>query len=886
MPLSPGARLGPYEILEVLGAGGMGEVYRAKDTRLDRTVAVKVLLGDLSASPEIRARFEREARAASSLNHPNICAIYDVGHQDGVDYIVMEHLEGENLAARINRGALPAEELLRIAIQVADALDKAHRQGLIHRDLKPANIMLTKSGAKLLDFGLARATGLASNLSELSRSPTMSRPLTTEGTIVGTFQYIAPEVLEGAEADARSDIFAFGATLFEMATGKRAFEGKSQASVIAAILERVPPPISTIQPLAPPALERLVQQCMAKDPDDRRQTMHDVLLELKWISEGGSKAGLPVTVGARRRGSTRLAWILAGAATVAAAALSVALWMGRSPKPDTVRFDVPAPKGVVEIGTPKISPDGRTLAFNARDSAGVFRIWVRPMNALNALPLLGTEGTRRPFWSPDSRTIAFFAGGKLRKISAGGGPAQTICESTGGADGSWSPDGVILFDGGTRDSVSRVPAAGGTPAPASYIDRAKGEVGHAWPQFLPDGKHFLYLALGARPESTFIKVGSIDSKKSSIVAMGAFSRVEYAHPGYLIFARERALMAQPFDTRTFKLTGEPFPVADEVFSDAGFAGNADFSASRTGVLALRGGTPDEGKRLTWVDRSGNERGTLGAMGDYGELALSPDGGHVAVMIGSWSTLRDLWVVERARGISTRFTFDEALEGWPVWSPDGTRIAFSSNKSGDFAVYVKRADGVGDAEQVSPPGRPAGPWDWSRDGRYIACAVDGGVTRWDVDALPLEGDKKMIPVATSQFAELAPQFSPDGRWMAYSSGESGRREIYIRPFPGPGGKWQVSTQGGVHPKWRRDGKELYFLTPDGNMMAADITAGTGIQSGTPRVLFRTGAPEPEVNGPCYAVSADGQQFLIRKSISGVTVSPTTVVLNWAAGLGAK
>ncbi len=879
MSLTPGKRLGPYEILAALGSGGMGEVYSAKDTRLDRTVAIKVLPEELSANPEVRARFEREARAASSLNHPNICVLHDVGHQDGIDFLVMEHLDGENLAARIDRGALPTGDLLSIAIQIADALDKAHRQGLIHRDLKPANVMLTKSGAKLLDFGLARVTGLASNLTELSRSPTMSRPLTAEGTIVGTFQYIAPEVLEGAEADARSDIFAYGATLFEMATGKRAFEGKSQASVIAAILERIPPPISSIQPLAPPALERLIQQCMAKDPDERRQSMHDVHLELKWIAEGGSQAGLPSVVGARRRGRARLAWTLAGAATLAAAAFAVGNW---SPpvKPQTVRFEVPSPRGVVAIGTPKISPDGRTLAFDARESSGVFRIWTRPLNALNAQPLLGTEGTRRPFWSSDSRFIAFFSGGKLRKIAAGGGPAQTLCEWPGGADGSWSQQGVILFDGSSRDSISRVPAAGGEPAPATTIDRARGEVGHAWPQFLPDGTHFLYLALGAKPESTFIKVGSLDSKESKIVAMGRYSRVEYAHPGFLIFARDRALMAQPFDTRQFKLTGEAFPVADEVFAEASGFGNADFSASRNGVLALRGGTPDEGKNFVWVDRAGEDRGTLGGVGDYSEFALSPDGQHVVTLLGSFGTDRDIWIVERARGVSTRFSFDDAQEGWPVWSPDGTQIAFTSNTARDFAVYRKRADGVGEAELISKLDLPCGPWDWSADGRLIACSVNGGATRWDVGILSLEGDRTITPFANTPFVELAPRFSPDGRWIAYSSNESGRREVYVRPFPGPGGKWQISTQGGVHPAWRRDGKEIFFLTPGGSMMAADITAGTGIQSGTPKLLFKTHAPESEANGACYSVSADGQTFLIERPLAGGTVSPTTVVLNWA------
>jgi len=886
MPLTSGTRLGPYEILDALGAGGMGEVYRAKDTRLDRTVAIKVLPDELSKNPEIRTRFEREARAASSLNHPNICALYDVGHQDGVDFLVMEYLEGENLAARINRGALPAEELLRIAIQIADALDRAHRQGLIHRDLKPANVMLTKSGAKLLDFGLARGTGLAANLSEMSRSPTMSRPLTAEGTIVGTFQYIAPEVLEGAEADARSDIFAFGATLFEMATGKRAFEGKSQASVIAAILERVPPPISTIQPLAPPALERLTQQCLAKDPDERRQSMHDVLLELKWIAEGGSRAGIPSVVGAKRRGSATLAWALAGAATLLALALGWRALTNRPAPPATVRFEAAAPKGIVDISTPKISPDGRVLAFQAKDSTGTNMIWVRPLDSVKSLPLLGTEGTRRPFWSADSRFIGYFAGGKLRRIPAAGGPPQTVCDAASGADGTWNRDGVVLFDGTSADSIRRVPADGGVPTPASFIDRSNGETGHAWPQFLPDGKHFLYLALGAKPESTWIKVGSLDSKESKVVAMGTFSRVEYADPGYLIFCTDRALRAQAFDTRAFKLKGEPFPVSDEIFFDQGGAGNADFSASRNGVLAYRGGSVEAGRRLVWIDRTGHERGAVGPSADYGDFALSPDGTRAVTAIGSWSGTRNLWLLDCIRGISTRFTFDATIQGWPVWSPDGSQIAFAAQKGGTFVVSKKRADGVGDPEEISQQAQGAGPWDWSSDGKYIACMVNGVTTAWDITVVPTEGDHTPIPFATSKAAELAPKFSPNGKWIAYCSSESGRPEIYVRPFPGPGGKWQISAEGGMFPTWRRDGKELFFLALDGTMMAVDITAGTAIQTGMPRALFRGDPPEPQINGPCYAVSADGQRFLIRKLLPGLTVPPTTVVLNWTAGYKAK
>ncbi len=884
MSLTAGTRLGPYEILDALGAGGMGEVYLAKDSRLDRTVAIKVLPEHLSASPEVRARFEREARSASSLNHPNICALYDVGHQDGIDFLVMEHLEGETLAARLDRGPLPTDELLRIAKQIADALDKAHRQGLVHRDLKPANVMLTKAGAKLLDFGLARATGLAADAGNVSRSPTMSRPLTAEGTIVGTYQYMAPEVLEGNEADARSDIFAFGALLFEMATGKRAFEGKSQASVIAAILEREPPLISTLQPLTPPGLERLTKTCLAKDPDQRRQSMHDVLLDLQWISEGGSQAGVPATVAARRKGTARLAWVVAGAAAVAATAFAVGYFSRRPETPPQMRFLIAAPSKSVDMGSPKISPDGRFIAFSAADSSGIVSVWLRPLEALTALPMPGTEGALRPFWSPDSRTIAFFAAGKLKKISVSGGPAQTLCEFPNGADGSWGRDGVILFDAGPRDSVTRVSDAGGVPAPATTLDRANGESGTAWPAFLPDGRHFLFLGLSERGDSTILKVGKLDSKETKALAAGIFSRVEYV-PGYLVFTRERALMARPFDAKRLAFTGDMFPIADEVFQADN--NNADFSLSRTGAMVFRSEAQAGKSRLVWTDRTGKELGTLGEPASYGVLGLSPDGKRLATEIGATLRETDLWLIEESRGVSSRFTFNPSTDVWPVWSPDGSRILFSSNRnSSTYSLWEKPSRGVGDDSLFYSTNVDIGPADWSTDGRYVALEAFAGATSWDIWILPMSGDRKPYPFVHSQFREFDARFSPDGRWLMYSSGESGRREIYVQAFPGPGGKYQVSTQGGQDPQWRRDGKEILYLSPEGDMMSVDVIAGTDFQAGIPRKLFRAGPSGGNPAGRGWALSADGQRFLFRKPIQSGFVPTITVVLNWDAGLKRK
>ena len=888
MALTPGTKLGPYEILEPLGAGGMGEVYKARDTRLDRPVAIKVLPEHLSAHPEVRARFEREARSVSSLNHPSICVLHDVGTENGVDYIVMEYLEGETLASRLGRGPLPTEELLRVAGQIADALDKAHKQGLIHRDLKPANVMLTKSGAKLLDFGLARVTGLAAQAGDISRSPTMSRSLTAEGTIVGTYQYIAPEVLEGSEADARADIFAFGAMLFEMATGQRAFAGKSQASVIAAILERKPPPISTIQPLAPPALERLVEQCLAKDPGDRRQSMHDVLLELKWIAEAGSRAGVAAPVAAKRRADARLGWIAAAVATAAAITFAVGFF-GRAPKkPEIVRFEVPPPAGATNVGSPRISPDGRYIAFNVADSSGVTRIWIRALDAVAARPLEGTEGANRPFWSPDSKSLAFFSGRGLRKVPVDGGAALTITEFGGGADGTWGRVGVILFDAGPNDSINMVRASGGGVTGITKIDRSRGEIGNAWPQFLPDGKHFLFLGLGSNPDSTTIHVGKIGSTEIVNVATGPYSRMEYAPPGYILYARDRALMAQRFDPVRFRLTGEAFVVADDVFaSGAGSARNADFSASATGVLVHRGGAAGGVTRLVWVDRAGRELGDLGTPNTYGNLSLSPDGERVAVEVGIDFSTTDIWLIERARGISSRFTFARGADLWPVWSADGSEVFFTSDRSGIFREYRKRSDSVREETSMPGPNVTWGATDITRDGRTITCVTGGSTSRWDVMTLAL-GDSVPKPFATTQFSEWSARFSPDGRWLAYSSTESGRREVYVSAFPGPGGKVQVSTQGGDEIRWRRDGRELYYISRDGDLTAVDFTVvGEGIQIGLPRVLFRLrrGDTGPQFGGS-YDVTADGQRFLVQKALRNTSLPSATVVLNWTAIAGAK
>ena len=569
MGLSTGTRLGPYEIASAVGAGGMGEVYRARDTRLDRTVAIKVLPQHLADTPEARQRFEREARAVSALNHPHICTLHDVGSQDGTEFLVMEYLEGETLAARLEKGPLPLEQVLKLGVEISDALDKAHRQGIIHRDLKPGNIMLTKSGAKLLDFGLAKAALPLASVATLTAAVTRTTPVTQQGTIVGTFQYMSPEQVEGKEVDARSDIFSFGAVLYEMVTGQRAFQGKSQLSVASAILEKEPAPISTAKPMTPPMMERAVNRCLAKEPDDRWQTARDLELELKWIAGSGSQSAVAAPVIARNKIRELVAWIVAGVCALAAVTFGVLHWSHTPEKPRVVRSYVKATlsSGFLFSGQVSgfaLSPDGLRLAYVALNANGKGGLWVRPLDSLQAQPLAGTDDASYPFWSPDSRTIGFFAGGKLKRIEASGGPPLTLCDAPLPRGGSWSQAEEILFAPNLNAPLFRVPASGGTATPVTSLDAAKGEVTHRWPQFLPDGRHFLYLAgspygLKENPMNSVV-VGSLDSKERKLL-MHTHSSATYAS-GHILFLRQNTLMAQPFDAKRLEFTGEAFPVAD------------------------------------------------------------------------------------------------------------------------------------------------------------------------------------------------------------------------------------------------------------------------------------------------------------------------------------
>lgn len=907
MPLEPGTKLGPYEILAPLGAGGMGEVYRSRDTRLDRIVAIKVLPAHLADRADLRERFEREARAVSSLNHPHICTLHDVGEQDGMYFLVMEYVEGETLADRLLRGPLPVDQALKYAVQIADALDKAHRQGVVHRDLKPGNIMLAKSGSKLLDFGLARLKqpGPTPAFTSASVLPTEKSGLTLQGTIIGTLQYMAPEQLEGKDADARTDIFAFGGVLYEMVTGRKAFEGKSQVSLIGAILEREPTPVSTLQPTAPAALDRVIRRSLAKDPDERWQTASDLTAQLKWIAEAESRVEASVPVAGTQPSTPRrhaaAGWIAAGVFFLVSIALGLALYVvSRSPaEAEAVRFLVPAPdKAVFENGVQNaigaaagsVSPDGRRLAFTARDASGRVLLWLRPLDALTAQPLPGTEGAGWPFWSPDNRWIAFFAQGKLKKIDISGGPPQVLCDAPNGRGGTWNNDGVIVFAPNNPSPLSRVSAAGGEAIAVTKL--TPEQTSHRLPAYLPDGKHFIYRVTASVEENSGVYAGMLDSAETHLI-LRADSAVVYSPPGYLLFVRQGTLLAQPFDPEKLLLNGNPIRVAEQVAIDGNSRG---FSVSDNGLLVYRIGPASNivNVLLAWYDRSGKSVESVGMPAGYRGLDLAPDGKRLALHRHD-ATGGDVWLLESAQSPMTRLTFDATQDNsTPIWSPDGKRIAFSSLRNGKWGIYLKLADNSGNEELLVESDVPKSPMSWSLDDRFIVYYVGDPKTGADAWVLPLTGERKPFPILQTTFNESSPQISPDGKWIAYASNETGNRtEIYIRPFPNGPGKWQISTNGGWFPRWRRDGKELFYMGAlnGGKIIVAEIrVAGTSIDRGAPREFFDSGYPSiNHVPGYMpYVVSPDGQRFLIPRpeSVAGEANASLTVVLNWTSMLPPK
>ena len=880
--LKAGVRLGPYEVLAELGAGGMGEVYKARDTRLNRTVAIKVLPTHVAADLNLRERFEREARAVAALNHPHICTLHDVGQQDGIDYLVMEYLEGQTLAERLEKGALPLDEALQDAIQIADALDKAHRQGITHRDLKPGNVMLTKSGVKLLDFGLAKFSPVSSvGIAGMTAAATQSAPLTGQGTILGTLQYMAPEQLEGREADSRTDIFAFGALLYEMATGQKAFSGKSQASLISAIMGSQPAPVSSIAPMTPPAFDRVVRTCLAKDPDDRWQTAHDVRLELTWVAEGGSAVRLPAPVFAKRKNREQLAWAVAALLGVVAA-LAIAGYLLRAPKPlQAVRASILPPAGAMFepiSGAVALSADGRQVAFSATDSDGDRSIWVRSLDSLQARKLDGTRDAYDPFWSPDGRFLGYGgdAGAGLFKFEVPDGPAQKIADMPDGRGGSWNGDNVILFAKSGASPLFRVSSSGGPVQQVTRLDKSRGETGHWRPQFLPDGRHFLYLARGEPSQNSGIYVGSLDSPETKRVT-DLDVPASFAEPGYLLFIRGKVLMAQPFDPKALRVTGEPAVVGRDVQYVDTF-GSAAFSASDSGTLAYQGASP-VARQLVWFDRSGKRISTLGPDAEYvGEPRISPDGSQVATArIDPATRSIDIWIFDVSRGIGSPFTFDAANEQEPVWSAGGDRLFFDSNKAGIGDLYEKAASGAGTEQLLSKSDLWKDALDVSSDGRWLLYRVSDPKTDIDIWLLPLFGDRKATPLMATPFRENEGRFSPDGRWLAYRSNETGTQEIYVQPFPPTGQKWQVSTTGGRTPRWTSGGRELVYVELPDKRKVVEIRTAPSFQASVPKDLFAT----PRAYGS--DVSRDGQRLLVNMPAAEVAPNPMTIVLNWTQEL---
>lgn len=883
MSIVAGTRLGPYEIISPLGAGGMGEVYTGRDTRLHRTVAIKVLPQSLASDPQFRARFDREARTLSQLTHQHICTLYDVGGDDRTAFLVMELLSGETLAARLTRGALPTREALTIAIEVAGALETAHRVGVVHRDVKPANIMITKAGAKLLDFGLAKVgAGGQAPVDGLTEAATGSEPLTEYGSIMGTLHYMSPEQLEGREADARTDVFAFGAVLYEMLTGRKAFEGASRASVIGAILKNNPPTLP-LEETTPAALQRVIRTCLVGDPDERWQSMGDLRRELQWIADTGGPVGTPAATSTRRSPVGRLAWVMAGLIAGAVAAGFV-LWRfsreapgSRAPVHLTVALPDDAPLNL-RGNQPSIdvSADGTKLVYVAALN-GNTQLYLRSMNQAEAAPVAGTEGATSPFFSPDGQWLGFVANSTLKKVPVNGGSATSICEVPGDAGPAWGENDVIVFSSST--GLMEVPAAGGSPRPVTTLDGARNETAHLWPDVLPGGRGVLF---------TVWTGGSFDDAPISVQAANSVERLElglkgtfarYASTGHVVYARAGVLMAAPFDLARLVVTGAAVPVLEGVRTHEP-SGAAQFSFSRTGVLAYAAVDASPGRALSWVDRAGKAARLTATEQAYIYPRLSPDDRHLVV--GRGTARADLWIYDVARGTFTRLTSEQA-DVRPLWTPDGRRITFASSRAGPLNLFWTAADGSAAPERLYSSPSTQFPSSWSPDGKYLGVMEIHPANGWDLWVLARDGQAKPQPFLQTRFNEGWLEFSPDGGWVAYTSDESGRWEIYVRPFPGPGGKVQISSDGGTEVMWSRGSAELFYRDGD-KMMAVTVRTGAKFAADRPRLLFQ-GAYEmgPVAGMVNYDVSRDGRRFLMLVSEGKSAPPRVDVLIDWFSEL---
>ncbi|HZE88868.1 MAG TPA: protein kinase [Verrucomicrobiae bacterium] len=902
MPIQPGTRLGPYEVLAPIGAGGMGEVYRARDTRLGRDVAVKALPEHLASSPEARERFEREAKAISSLNHPNICTLHDVGTEGATGYLVMELLEGETLMSRLARGPMPRDEALPIAAQIADALDKAHRKGIVHRDLKPGNVMLTKSGAKVLDFGVAKLRDETSparpGIGMLpTAAPTRTTPLTSHGAILGTMQYMAPEQLEGKAVDHRADIFSFGALLYEMLSGKRAFDGSSQASVIAAILERAPRPLSELVAPGSPALDRLLKRCLAKDPDDRWQSALDIRSEIEWIAAGSGAVAtgtgsLPAPSAAAR--PARRASRVAAAAVALAAGAGAIFALGWSvhrtasaPAPVT-RTSLVLPAGFsldTDNNSVALSPDGTRLAFAGSEAGAKSHLWIRRLDSLTIQPLTGTEGASYPFWSPDGSTLGFFADHKLRKISGNGGVVQSICDAADGRGASWGTSGVIVYAPQPAGGLFSVPASGGTPA--SLTTPAETTLTQRNPHFLPDGKRVLYFS-GRNWKDAGNGIFAVDlaTRESRLIA-AADSEGIYVEPGYLAFVRDGNLSVQRFDPDTLKLDGEVTPIGENVqFNTFRYTGT--YSLSPAGLLVYQTGAIQGRAQLTWFDLEGKRVGTVGEPAIFWlTLAMAPDGRRAATSVRHPDGASDIWMYDFSRSIGSRFTMGETSALGPLWSPDGRQLAFSD---GGSRIFVKASDGASPARLVVDDKQASlFPLDWLRDGSGLLCSIQTRTSGIDLAVVPLSGEPKSKVVVSAPGDQRFGRFSADGRWLLYTSDESGRDEVYVTSYPAVGGKWQLSTTGVQWFAWVGPGHDVAYVDAEAKAFRVSLTpSGAGVEVSPPaRILgdvrlagLASGSIDPLDFAP------DGKRVLVAQPMPSTTGPILTLVTNWPAEISKR
>ena len=898
--LREGNTVSHYRILSKIGSGGMGEVYRASDSRLDRDVAIKVLPSELSNDTDRLRRFEQEAKATSALNHPNILTVFDIGEHDGAPFIVAELLDGEELRARLDEGPIPLRKTIDYAQQIVSGLSAAHEKGIVHRDLKPENIFITKDDrVKLLDFGLAK---LRENSTDVHGSEDATkRALTDPGMVMGTVGYMSPEQVRGAMADARSDIFSFGLILYEMLTGRRAFGGESVVETMHSILKDDVPDLDESTVRIPPAVEKLMRRCLEKKPEHRFHSAHDLGFALDAVASPTTSSGLGLTTAARYLSDdtdsggpnrlSRAAWASAALFLVSTLVLAGLYFRREQTQSQPMRFAISPPvKNSFNIAF-ALSPNGQAVAFVARGSSGETSLWVRSLASVEARQLPGTDGASFPFWSPDGRSIGFFSNGKLRKIEAVGGPAQTLADASGDPrGGAWTPDGTIIFGPDTLSPLTRVSASGGAASSLTKLDTEGGQTSHRWPSMLPDGKLFLYFGRGGAAEKQGIYAASLDSPqepKFIVATPVAGSYTEANGAAFLLFVREGTLMAQKFDARALELSGEPLPLVEDLLSFPGEVGPTAYSAfsAANGHLIYRTGD-QQTTRLTWYDRSGKVLETVSEPGGYHEPSLSKDNTKVLFGRSDGPAPQDIYIQDLTRGSTTRLTFDPATDSTSVFSPDEASVVFYTNRAGRSTFYRKSSSGAGVEELVLDEGIGSYPDDWSADGKFILYEKNAGArNKVDLWVLPMTGGVKPFPYVESEFEEAHSRFSPDGRWVAYTSTESGRSEIYVQSFPIGNGKWQVSTGGGDQAQWRSDGKELFYIAPDRSLMSVGIGGSNSLEISRPTLLFQTVVPLTGITDDRnnYVPAKDGQRFLVNTLADTTNSQPLILVLNWSSDL---